>query len=375
MQMTKLLQLVNEKGASDLFITAGIPPSLKVDGEVLPIKDAEVLTSKESGNLAYSVMSDEQRRDFENNKECNFAIHQKKSGRFRVNVFMQKGSVGMVCRTITTIIPSVEELRLPEILKKLAMTKRGLIVFVGGTGTGKSTSMASLIQYRNHRSRDHIVTIEDPIEFLHAHDKSIITQREVGVDTDSFESALVNAMRQAPDLIQIGEIRTRETMESALILAETGHLCMATLHANNTYQALDRIINFFPDDRRTQLLMDLSMNLHAIVSQRLLAIKGKSGRIPAVEVLINSPLVAELIKEGRVDELREIIERSEEWGMQTFDQSLFGLYEADLISYEDAMTAAESENELRLRIKLQGKDVDAEQLGESLSDVTFDDSQ
>jgi twitching motility protein PilU len=374
MQMPELLQLMSKKDASDMFITAGIPPSLKVDGEILPI-NADSLTPKDSRELAYSIMNEEQRRDFEESKECNFAILPKKIGRFRVNVFVQQGSIGMVLRSITTIIPSVEELRLPPILKKLAMAKRGLVIFVGGTGTGKSTSMASLIQYRNNRSRGHIVTIEDPIEYLHVHDKSVVTQREVGVDTKSFESALVNAMRQAPDLIQIGEIRTRETMESALVLAETGHLCMATLHANNTYQALDRIINFFPDERRTQLLMDLSMNLHAVVSQRLLPVKDATGRVPAVEVLINSPLVADLVKEGRVDELRDIMQRSEEWGMQTFDQSLFGLYEADLVSYEDAMAAAESENDLRLRIKLQGKDADVDKLGESLTDVTFDGSE
>jgi len=374
MQMPELLQLMSKKDASDMFITAGIPPSLKVDGEILPI-NSEMLTPKDSRELAYSIMNEEQRRDFEESKECNFAIHPKKIGRFRVNVFVQQGSIGMVLRSITTVIPSVEELRLPAILKKLAMAKRGLVIFVGGTGTGKSTSMASLIQYRNNRSRGHIVTIEDPIEYLHVHDKSVVTQREVGVDTQSFESALVNAMRQAPDLIQIGEIRTRETMESALVLAETGHLCMATLHANNTYQALDRIINFFPDERRTQLLMDLSMNLHAVVSQRLLVVKDATGRVPAVEVLINSPLVADLVKEGRVDELRDIMQRSEEWGMQTFDQSLFGLHEAGLVSYEDAIAAAESENDLRLRIKLQGKDADVDKLGKSLSDVTFDGSE
>jgi len=374
MQMPELLQLMSKKDASDMFITAGIPPSLKVNGEILPI-NSEMLTPKDSRELAYSIMNEEQRRDFEESKECNFAIHPKKIGRFRVNVFVQQGSIGMVLRSITTVIPSVEELRLPAILKKLAMAKRGLVIFVGGTGTGKSTSMASLIQYRNNRSRGHIVTIEDPIEYLHVHDKSVVTQREVGVDTQSFESALVNAMRQAPDLIQIGEIRTRETMESALVLAETGHLCMATLHANNTYQALDRIINFFPDERRTQLLMDLSMNLHAVVSQRLLVVKDATGRVPAVEVLINSPLVADLVKEGRVDELRDIMQRSEEWGMQTFDQSLFGLHEAGLVSYEDAIAAAESENDLRLRIKLQGKDADVDKLGKSLSDVTFDGSE
>ena len=374
MQMPELLQLMSKKDASDMFITAGIPPSLKVDGEILPI-NSEMLTPKDSRELAYSIMNEEQRRDFEESKECNFAIHPKKIGRFRVNVFVQQGSIGMVLRSITTVIPSVEELRLPAILKKLAMAKRGLVIFVGGTGTGKSTSMASLIQYRNNRSRGHIVTIEDPIEYLHVHDKSVVTQREVGVDTQSFESALVNAMRQAPDLIQIGEIRTRETMESALVLAETGHLCMATLHANNTYQALDRIINFFPYERRTQLLMDLSMNLHAVVSQRLLVVKDATGRVPAVEVLINSPLVADLVKEGRVDELRDIMQRSEEWGMQTFDQSLFGLHEAGLVSYEDAIAAAESENDLRLRIKLQGKDADVDKLGKSLSDVTFDGSE
>jgi twitching motility protein PilU len=373
-EMAELLQLMHTRSASDLFITAGATPSLKVDGKIIPIT-GEPLDGRESQEVAYSIMNEEQRREFEATKECNFAIHPKKIGRFRVNVFVQQGNVGMVLRTIKTDIPKIEDLLLPPILTKLGMQKRGLIIFVGGTGTGKSTSMAAMIGYRNRHSYNHIITIEDPIEYLHEHRKCIITQREVGVDTESFSVALVNAMRQAPDVIQIGEIRHRETMNNAIIFAETGHLCVATLHANNAYQALDRIINFFPEDRRDQLFMDLSMNLSAIISQRLLPIRGKPGRVPAVEVLINSPLIADMIKEGRVDELHDVMERSEEWGMQTFDQSLFDLFERDLISYDNAIMYAESENDLRLKIKLEGKDSNRAKLGESLADLSFDERE
>ncbi|MCL4144658.1 UNVERIFIED_CONTAM: hypothetical protein GTU68_054138, partial [Idotea baltica] len=315
---------------------------------------------------------EEQRSIFEGSQECNFAIHPKKIGRFRVNVFVQQNCVGMVLRAIKTTIPTVEELKIPPVLQKMIMQKRGLLVFVGGTGTGKSTSMASLVDYRNRNAQDHIITIEDPIEYLHTHKKSIITQREVGVDTESFDVALINAMRQAPDVIQIGEIRTRETMDSAIVFSETGHLCIATLHANNAYQALDRIFNFFPSDRRDQLAMDLSLNLYGLVSQRLLPVKDREGRVPAVEVLINSPLIADMIKDHRIDEIRATMAKSQEWGMQTFDQSLFDLYERDMITYDDAIKNAESENDLRLEIKLKGKNASKTEFGETMVNVQLE---
>ncbi len=371
-KMADLLRAMMVKNASDLFITANATPSFKVDGKIFPIA-GDPLTGKDSQELCYSIMNEEQRRIFEGEKECNFAIHPKQIGRFRVNVFIQQDNVGMVLRAIKTQIPTVEELMIPAVLKKMIMRKRGLLIFVGGTGTGKSTSMAALVDYRNRNAQDHIVTIEDPIEYLHTHKKSIITQREVGVDTDSFEIALINAMRQAPDVIQIGEIRTRETMDAAIVFSETGHLCIATLHANNSYQALDRIFNFFPSDRRDQLAMDLSLNLYGLVSQRLLPIKGKEGRVPAVEVMINSPMIADMIKDHRIDEIRSAIERSTEWGMQTFDQSLFSLHEHDLITYEDAIKNAESENDLRLAIKLRGKDAAKTEFGETLAGVGVED--
>ncbi len=370
-KMADLLRAMMVKNASDLFITANATPSFKVDGKIYPIA-GNPLNAKESQELCYSIMNEEQRRIFEGDKECNFAIHPKQIGRFRVNVFVQQDAVGMVLRAIKTTIPTVEELRIPPILNKMIMKKRGLMIFVGGTGTGKSTSMAALVDYRNRNAQEHIITIEDPIEYLHSHKKSIITQREVGVDTESFDSALINAMRQAPDVIQIGEIRTRETMDSAIVFSETGHLCIATLHANNSYQALDRIFNFFPADRRDQLAMDLSLNLYGMVSQRLLPVKDKEGRVPAVEIMVNSPLIADLIKDHKIDEIRSAMEKSVEWGMQTFDQSLFDLHERDLITYDEAIKNAESENDLRLAIKLKGKAASSTEFGETLADVELE---
>ncbi|GHA05186.1 twitching motility protein PilU [Arenicella chitinivorans] len=369
-KMADLLRAMMVKNASDLFITANATPSFKVDGKIYPIAGTP-LTGKDSQELCYSIMNEEQRRIFEGEKECNFAIHPKQIGRFRVNVFIQQDCVGMVLRAIKTNIPSTDELQIPDVLKKMIMKKRGLLIFVGGTGTGKSTSMAALVDYRNRNAQDHIITIEDPIEYLHTHKKSIVTQREVGVDTDSFDNALINAMRQAPDVIQIGEIRTRETMDAAIVFSETGHLCIATLHANNSYQALDRIFNFFPADRRDQLAMDLSLNLYGLVSQRLLPVKGREGRVPAVEVLINSPMIADLIKDHKINEIRTAIQKSTEWGMQTFDQSLFDLHERDLITYDDAIKNAESENDLRLAIKLRGKAAGKTEFGETLADVAI----
>lgn len=370
MVFTDFLKLMVHKKASDLFITAGVPPSLKVDGKIFPITK-QSLTPENSRDLAYSVMNEEQRARFEASNECNFALNPQEIGRFRVNIFVQQSRVGMVLRTIQTYIPKFEELYLPPVMKDIAMTKRGLCIFVGGTGTGKSTSMAAMVGYRNEQDYGHIITVEDPIEFVHEHKNCIVTQREIGVDTESWEAALTNAMRQAPDVIQIGEVRHRETMDNAIVFAETGHLCISTLHANNTYQAMDRIINFFPSERRTQLLMDLSMNLKAMISQRLLPIKHGKGRVPAVEILINTPLIADLILKGKIDEIHDVMERSTEHGMMTYDQSLFDLFEKGLISYDEAIKNAESQNDLRLKIKLESKSTQGGELGDTMRNVTF----
>ena len=369
MVFTDLLKLMKHKKASDLFVTAGVAPSMKVDGKMVPVTK-QALTPEQSRAFAYGIMNEEQRRQFEKSNECNFAINPQEIGRFRVNVFMQRGNVGMVLRTIETTIPRFDDLNLPKVLSELALTKRGLIIFVGGTGSGKSTSLASMIGYRNEYSYGHIITIEDPVEFVHDHKNCIITQREVGVDTDSFEAALKNTLRQAPDVILIGEIRSRETMEYAIQFAETGHLCLATLHANSANQALDRIINFFPEEKRDQLLMDLSLNLKAVVSQRLIPVKTGKGRVPAVEVMINTPLISDLIKEGDIHGLKELMKKSEEAGMQTFDMALFNLYEAGLISYDEALRNADSVNDLRLRIKLESKGAKTQELGASMQNLT-----
>jgi twitching motility protein PilU len=351
----ELLRAMVAKKASDLFITAGFPPAFKLDGKMTPVSN-QSLTPQHTQELARSLMNDKQAQEFEASKECNFAINPPGIGRFRVNAFVQQARVGIVLRTITTTIPKMDDLGLPPVLKDVAMTKRGLVIMVGGTGSGKSTTLAAMIGYRNENSHGHIITIEDPIEYVHDHKNCLITQREVGVDTDSWEAALRNTLRQAPDVILIGEVRERETMEHAIAFAETGHLCMCTLHANSANQALDRIINFFPEERRAQLLMDLSLNLKGLVSQRLIPLKDAKGRAAAIEILLNSPLISDLIFKGEVHEIKEIMKKSREMGMQTFDQALFDLYEGGKIGYEDAMRNADSMNELRLQIKLHGKE-------------------
>ena len=351
----ELLDLLVKQNGSDLFITAAFPPAIKVDGKITPVSKTQ-LTPQHTIELVRSVMNDKQASEFEGSKECNFAISPPGIGRFRVNAFVQQGRVGMVLRTITTNIPKFEELGLPPVLKDVIMSKRGIMLFIGATGAGKSTSMASLLGYRNENSYGHIITIEDPIEFVHDHHNCIVTQREVGVDTEGWDIALRNSMRQAPDVILVGEIRERQTMDHAVAFAETGHLLLATLHANSTNQAMDRIINFFPEERRAQLLMDLSLNVRAFVAQRLIPRRDGRGRVPAVEVMLNSPLISDLIFKGDVSGIKEIMKKSRELGMQTFDQSLFDLYEAGLITYEDALRNADSLNDLRLEIKLHGKE-------------------
>lgn len=373
MDFDAMLKMMVDKNASDLFITAGMAPSLKIHGKLVAISKAK-LTPDKAHEYVHSVMSPHVREEFENTHEANFAISASNIGRFRVSAFQQRNQSGMVLRKIETRIPTLDELHLPPILKNLAMTKRGLVLFVGGTGTGKSTSLAAMVGYRNQNSSGHIVSIEDPIEFIHSHGKCIITQREVGLDTDSYEIALKNTLRQAPDVILIGEIRARETMEHAIAFAETGHLCLSTMHANNANQALDRIITFFPEDRRDQLLMDLSMNLKAIVAQQLLPSVDGQSRRAAVEILVNTPLVSDYIRKGEIHLLKELMTKSTQQGMQTFDQALFKLYQDGEVSYDDAIHHADSANELRLMIKLS-KD-GARDKGESgLQDVhLLDDS-
>ena len=360
MEFEKLLRLMVEKGGSDLFITAGVPPSMKVNGKIMPVTK-NAMSPEQTRETVHSVMNEQQRRDFTENHECNFAISARGIGRFRVSAFYQRNLAGMVLRRIETNIPTLEDLKLPEVLKKLSLTKRGLVLFVGATGTGKSTSLAAMIGYRNKNSSGHIISIEDPIEYIHQHQSCIVTQREVGIDTESFEIALKNTLRQAPDVIMIGEVRTRETMDHAVVFAETGHLCLATLHANNANQALDRIINFFPPDRHNQVWMDLSLNLKAIVAQQLVPTPDGKGRRAVIEVLINTPLAADLIRKGEVHELKGLMKRSTELGMQTFDQALYNLYTQGEITYEDALLYADSANDLRLMIKL-GSETDGEHL-------------
>lgn len=360
-----LLRRMVDKKASDLFLTAGFPPAMKLDGEMTPLTP-KPLTAMQTKEMAQAVMSEKQYLEFQQNNECNFSIGIPRLSRFRVNAFIQRGAVGLVFRTIAMKVPELSDLGLPEVLKELALTKRGLLIFVGATGSGKSTSLAAMVGHRNEHSHGHIVTIEDPIEFVHEHKNCIVTQREVGVDTESWAVGLKNSLRQAPDVILIGEIRDRETMDYAIAFAETGHLCMATLHANSTNQALDRIINFFPEERRQQLLLDLSLNMKAFVSQRLIPKKNGEGRVAAVEVMLNSPFVSELILRGAVHEIKDVIAKSGEMGMRTFDQALFELHDAGLISYEETIRNADSVNDVRLKIKLEGKVNRGMELGHGL---------
>ncbi len=350
----ELLRKMVEVNGSDLFLTAGFPPAIKVDGRVKPVND-QPLTPQQSATLVRSIMNDRQTKEYDSTKECNFAIAPPRIGRFRVSAFIQQGHSGAVMRTINTTIPTFEELELPPVLKDVAMTKRGLVLIVGGTGSGKSTTLAAMLGYRNENSKGHIITIEDPVEYVHTHKSCVVTQREIGMDTDSWGIALKNTLRQAPDVILIGEIRDRDTMEYGIQFAETGHLCLATLHANSANQALDRVINFFPEEKRDQLLMDMSLNVKGIIAQRLLPRSAGVGRIAAMEVMLASPLISDLIFKGEVHQLKEVMARSNRLGMKTFDQALFDLFEDGKISYEDALRNADSRNELRLRIKLESK--------------------
>ena len=365
-----LLRLMVTRNGSDLFLTADFPPAIKVDGKVTKVSP-QPLTGSHTMALARAIMNDKQASDFERTKECNFAISPQGIGRFRCSAFLQQGHVGIVLRTIPQDIPTIDSLGLPRILKDVALTKRGLIIMVGATGSGKTTSQAAMLDWRNENTFGHIITVEDPVEFVHPHKNCIVTQREIGIDTDSWEMALKNALRQAPDVILMGEIRDRETMDLAIAFAETGHLCMATLHANSSNQALDRMINFFPEERRTQLLMDLSLNMKALISQRLLPRQEGKGRCAAVEVMLNSPLVADLIFQGKVGELKDLMKRSRELGMQTFDQALFDMYEANLVTYEDVLRNADSVNDLRLQIKLDSERSRSTDLAAGTEHMTF----
>ena len=371
--MHDLLRVMVQKDGSDLFITAGAVPSMKVDGKMTPLSN-QSLSPQHTQILVHSIMNDRQMAEFDASQECNFAISLPGVSRFRVNAFTQRGSAGVVLRVIRSDIPEFADLDLPPILKDVAMTSRGLVIFVGATGSGKSTSLAAMVGYRNENSKGHIITIEDPIEFIHNHRNCIVTQREIGVDTESYEIALKNTLRQAPDVILIGEIRDRETMDYAIAFAETGHLCLSTLHANSTNQALDRVINFFPEERRAQLLMDLSLNLKSIVSQRLIPRSDGEGRVPAVEVLLNTPLMSDLIFKGQVHEIKELMAKSNELGMNTFDQALFDLYESGSITYEDALRNADSLNDLRLRIKLESKGSRKEDIMSGLDSLSVEES-
>ncbi|AFJ02775.1 Twitching motility protein PilT [Methylophaga frappieri] len=364
MEIVTILKAAVKHEASDIFITAERPPTLKVNGRMATLSQ-EPLTDEQARNLVLSTMNDEQKRTFERDKECNYAIDAKGAGRFRVSALYQRNRVGMVMRLVKEDIPTIEQLNVPEIIKDLSMTKRGLVIFVGATGSGKSTTLAAMIGYRNQNSTGHILTIEDPIEFSHKHAGCVVTQREVGVDTDSYAIALKNSLRQAPDVIMIGEIRSRDTMDYGIAFAETGHLCLSTLHANNANQALDRIINFFPEDRHQQLFMDMSLNLKAVVAQRLIPKKDGIGLCVAVEVMVNTPLIGDLIEKGKVSEIKDVMKRSRELGMQTFDQAVYDLYKAGQISYEDALKNADSTNEVRLMIKLGAE---TGELPESLAD-------
>jgi len=368
--MRDLLKLMIEKKGSDLFITVGFPPAMKAQGKLSPMSKT-ALSAENTKALAYAIMNDRQLKEYEATKECNFAVAPAGIGRFRANAFIQQSFCGMVMRVIETEVPNFDKLRLPEILKEVVMAKNGLVIMVGGTGSGKSTSLAAMIDYRNQNSYGHIITIEDPIEYVHPHKNCIIMQREVGVDTDDWEIALKNTLRQAPDVILLGEIRDKDTMEFGIAFAETGHLAMATLHANSSNQALDRIINFFPEERRTQLLMDLSLNLKGIISQRLVKTPDGKGRHAAIEILLNSPLIQDLILKGEVHEIKNIMSKSREQGMQTFDQALFDLQQDDKISYEEALRNADSVNELRLKIKLEGKDAKDEDKLAGLDHLTL----
>jgi twitching motility protein PilU len=365
-----LLRLMVTRNGSDLFLTADFPPAIKVDGKVTKVSP-QPLTGAHTMALARAIMNDKQASDFERTKECNFAISPAGIGRFRCSAFLQQSHVGIVLRTIPAEIPTIDSLGLPRVLKDVALTKRGLIIMVGATGSGKTTSQAAMLDWRNENTFGHIITVEDPVEFVHPHKNCIVTQREVGIDTDTWENALKNALRQAPDVILMGEIRDRETMDLAIAFAETGHLCMATLHANSSNQALDRMINFFPEERRTQLLMDLSLNMKALISQRLLPRQEGKGRVAAVEILLNTPLVADLIFQGKVGDLKDLMKRSRELGMQTFDQALFDMYEANLITYEDALRNADSVNDLRLQIKLESERSRSTDLAAGTEHMTF----